>query len=83
MGGEVKYPVLNVPHIEDWVEPLIVAPALGLDVLDGSRIARHFQVFQVFQQGPLLFLVDPVAPEGPRALCTSQMILEGLRAIWT
>ena len=46
-----------MPHIEEWVEPLMVAPALCLGVLDSSRIARHFQVFQVFQQGPALLLV--------------------------
>ena len=37
----------------------MAAPALCLGVLDGSRTARHFQVFQVFQQDPALLLVVP------------------------
>ena len=39
----------------------MAAPALCLDVLDGSRIARHFQVFQIFKKCPTLFLVDSIS----------------------
>ena len=62
-----------MPHIEDWVEPLMVAPALCLGVLDGSRIAGHFQVFQ---QGPALLLVVPEGSGG------SWKGLKGLRELW-
>ena len=31
-----------MPHIEDWVEPLMVAPALCLGVLDSSRMGQTF-----------------------------------------
>ena len=62
-----------MPHIEDWVGPLMVAPALCLGVLDSSRMARHFQVFL---QGTTLLLVVPVGSEG------SRKALEGSRRLW-
>ena len=34
-----------MPHIKDWVEPLMVVPALYLGVLDSSRMAGCFQCF--------------------------------------
>ena len=54
-----------MPHIENWVEPLMADPALCLGVLDGSRIAR---CFQVFQQGSALLLVVLEGSGDPRRL---------------
>ena len=65
-----------MPSIEDWVEPLMVAPALCLGVLDSSRMAGCFQVFQVFQQGPTLL---PVVLEGSRGFWTA---VEGSGWVW-
>ena len=42
----------------------MAAPSLCLGVLDGSRIARCFQMFQVFQQDPALLLVVPEVSGG-------------------
>ena len=49
MGGEVTY----IHHISrGGCEPLMVAPALCLGVLDGARITRHLQFeFQVIYIG--------------------------------
>ena len=46
MGGEVTY----MCHTsKGGCEPSMVVPMLCLDVLDGSRIARCLQVFQIGQ----------------------------------
>ena len=61
MGGKVTH----MHHTSrGGCEPLMVAPVLCLGVLDGSRMAGCLQVFQVVQQGPALFLVDPSSSRG-------------------
>ena len=67
---------IHVPHIKDLVEPLMAAPVLCLGVLDSSRMAGHFQVFQAFQQGLALLLV---VPEGSGEFWKA---LEGPGRLW-
>ena len=67
-----------MPHIKDWVEPLMAAPALCLDALDNSRIAGCFQVFQ--QVSTLLLVVPEGSGWSQKALVSSgrlQRVLAG------